>query len=188
MRKKKVAIFVDWENVRKGIFEEASKAIHKKINYNDVDNVLKFFYSFIEPDKEEIYRTFVYLSEPYAGTAGGIDYKTTPAFTYAINFIEKLSVNDHIAIRKGKIVYRGLDKESKPIFMQKQVDMLLGLDIAHIAYNKLADRALILTADTDIIPAMKTARINGLQVIWGCCPDVQGVGIIRDSDRFSIVP
>ena len=175
MRKKKVAIFVDWENVRKGIFEEASNTLHKKINYNDVDNTLKFFYAFVDSDKEEVYRTFVYLSEPYAGTAGGKDYKTTPAFTNAINFIEKLQVKDHIAIRKGKIVYRGIDNQNKPIFMQKQVDMLLGLDIAHIAYNKLADRALILTADTDIIPAMKTARINGLQVIWGCCPDTQGV-------------
>lgn len=173
MRKKKVAIFGDWENVRKGIFEEASNTLHKKINYNDVDNVLKFFYAFIEPDKEEIYRTFVYLSEPYAGSIGGKDYKTTAAFTNGINFIEKLQVEDYIAIRKGKIVYRGIDNQNRPIFMQKQVDMLLGLDIAHIAYNKLADRALILTADTDIIPAMKTARINGLQVIWGCCPDIQ---------------
>lgn len=102
-----------------------------------------------------------------------------------INFIEKLQVEDHIAIRKGKIVYRGLDNQNSPIFIQKQVDMLLGLDIAHVAYNKLADRALILTVDTDIIPAMKTARINGLQVIWGCCPDVQNdlpKGLKKHSD------
>jgi len=171
MRKKKVAIFVDWENVRKGIFEKASE--HKKISYNDVDNVIKFFKSFVDLQDEEIYRIFVYLSEPYGGIIDGTDYKKTPSFSYAISFIERLQVKDYIAIRKGKLVYRGLDSQKKPIFIQKQVDMLLGLDIAHVAYKRLADRALILTVDTDIIPAMKTARINGLQVIWGCCPDVQ---------------
>lgn len=145
----------------------------KKISYNDVDNVIKFFNSFIVPQDEEIYRIFVYLSEPYGGIINGKDYKTTPPFKYAINFIEKLQVKDYIAVRKSKIVYQGLASQRKPIFTQKQVDMLLGLDIAHVAYKRLADRALILTVDTDIIPAMKTARINGLQVIWGCCPDVQ---------------
>ncbi|MEW6417287.1 MAG: hypothetical protein AB1480_04105 [Nitrospirota bacterium] len=105
MRKKKVAIFVDWENVRKGIFEEASKTIHKKISYNDVDNVIKFFNSFIDPQNEDIYRIFVYLSEPYGGIIDGTDYKTTHPFRYAINFIEKLQVKDYIAVRKGKIVW-----------------------------------------------------------------------------------
>lgn len=91
MGKKKVAIFVDWENVRKGIFEKASNTLHKKIDYNNVNNVLKFFDSFIEPDEEEIYRTFVYLSEPYAGIADGKDYKTTPVFTNVNKFYRKAS-------------------------------------------------------------------------------------------------
>jgi hypothetical protein len=32
--KKKVAIFVDWENVRKRIFEEAYRKMQKKVDYN----------------------------------------------------------------------------------------------------------------------------------------------------------
>lgn len=173
MGKKKVAIFVDWENVRKGIFNTADNTLRKKVDYNDVDNVIKFINSFIDSQNEEIYRIFVYLSEPYGGIIDGKDYKTTSVYSIATQFIKKLQVKDYIAIRKGKIVYRGLDSQKKPIFIQKQVDMLLGLDIAYVAYKRLADRALILTVDTDIIPAMKTARIDGLQVIWGCCPDVQ---------------
>ena len=50
--------------------------------------------------------------------------------------------------------------------------MLLGLDIAHVAYNKLVDRIMVFSCDLDVIPAMKVARINGLQVIWACCPDI----------------
>ena len=47
---------------------------------------------------------------------------------------------------------------------QKQVDMLLGLDIAHVSYQRLVDRILVFCKDTDIVPALKCARINGLQV------------------------
>jgi len=197
MRKKKVAIFVDWENIRKGVFENAYKKLSKKVNYNEVENVIRLFSAFLDSDTEEIYRIFVYLCEPYGGIINGNDFSKTPVFSAANGFIEKLQVKDYIAIRKGKIVCQGIDKEDKPIFVQKQVDMLLGLDIAHVAYKRLADRALILTADTDIIPAMKTARINGLQVIWGCCPDVQGdlpkdlrkhADFIRETNFSTIFP
>ena len=43
--------------------------------------------------------------------------------------------------------------------------MLIGLDIAHIVYNKLTDRILIFSKDIDLIPALKCARINGVTTI-----------------------
>ena len=76
-----------------------------------------------------------------------------------------------------------------PIFEQKQVDMLLGLDVAHISYCRLADRALILCCnDTDMIPAMKLARVNGLQVIVGLCPDIQSNLSKRTKRTFRFYP
>ncbi|MBF0520588.1 MAG: hypothetical protein HQK92_12805 [Nitrospirae bacterium] len=83
-----------------------------------------------------------------------------------------MSVEDLVAVRKGYVAIRGTDVNNDPIFEQKQVDMLLGLDIAHVSYNKLADRVLLLSLDTDIIPAIKTARIHGIQIIFGFCEDV----------------
>lgn len=171
-RKKKVAIYVDWENIRKGVFDIASRRLHKRVDYNEVDNVIRFFKAFINDEEEIIYRIFIYLCEPYGGTIEGTDYKAEPVYARSRKFIDDLKVQDYIAMRKGKLVYRGKDSKKKPIFSQKQVDMLFGLDIAHVAYKGLADRALILSCDTDMIPAMKTARINGMQVIWGYCPDV----------------
>ena len=79
--------------------------------------------------------------------------------------MERIKTYDYIALRKGKQKIVGLDKNDKPIFTQKQVDMLLGLDIAHISYNKLSERIMIFSYDTDIVPAIKVARMNGLQVI-----------------------
>jgi len=170
-----VAIFVDWDNIRKGVFGAASKILSKKVSFNDIDNVLKFITAFIDHSDEEIYRIFVYLCEAYSGTENGVDYKQTPVYKYSRNFIDTLQIRDNIAVRKGNIAYRGLDINKEPIFEQKQVDMLLGLDIAHVSYNHLADRVLILSCDLDMIPAMKVARTNGLQVVCGCCPDVQPI-------------
>ena len=42
--------------------------------------------------------------------------------------------------------------------------MRIGLDIASIATKKLCDRLVLISGDTDMIPAMKLARTEGLQI------------------------
>ncbi len=59
---------------------------------------------------------------------------------------------------------RGIVAGGRPDIVQKQVDMLIGLDISEVSYNKHADKILVFSKDTDMIPALKTARINGLTV------------------------
>jgi uncharacterized LabA/DUF88 family protein len=48
---------------------------------------------------------------------------------------------------------------------QKGVDIKMGLDIASIAYKRLADRVVLITGDADFVPAAKLARREGLDVI-----------------------
>ena len=55
-------------------------------------------------------------------------------------------------------------KDLVPSIKQKGVDMRIGLDIAHLAVKRLCDRLILISADTDMIPAMKLARKEGLQV------------------------
>lgn len=175
---KKVAVFIDWENIRKGLFERATKIIKKKVDYNNPSNLMKLINSFILENQEEIFRVFLYLSKPLPYAYHNwqkIEFLTQPAYQKHKVFVESIGKNDYIALRSGRLKFRGYNQEKQPIFTQKQVDMLLGLDIAHISYRKLVDRILIFSCDTDIVPALKTARINGLQVIIAICPDVQQV-------------
>nr|HPK54769.1 NYN domain-containing protein [Smithellaceae bacterium] len=116
-----------------------------------------------EPLKEVTYRGKSY------------DLSSNPAYQMHVKFIENMQIQEFVAVRKGKLKFRGFKDPPacKHIdVVQKQVDMLIGLDIAHVSYNKLVDRIMIFCADTDLIPALKTARINGLQVILTCCSDV----------------
>ena len=71
------------------------------------------------------------------------------------------SRNGFLSLRPGQ--YR--TTTSNPDFEQKGVDMRIGLDIATYANNRSVDRIILITGDTDCLPAMKLARTAGLQVV-----------------------
>lgn len=51
-----------------------------------------------------------------------------------------------------------------PNFEQKGVDMRIGIDVATLSLKRVVDRIILFSGDTDMIPAMKLARREGLQV------------------------
>ncbi len=57
------------------------------------------------------------------------------------------------------------DADFRPVFEQKGVDMRIGLDIATMAHERISEGILLVTGDTDMIPAMKPARRAGMQVV-----------------------
>ena len=71
--KKKVAIFVDWDNLRKDIAkiqnyskqtnEKSIIDFQKKFDYNNSSHIIKLIEAFLEND-EEIYRIFFYTARP----------------------------------------------------------------------------------------------------------------------------
>jgi uncharacterized LabA/DUF88 family protein len=50
-------------------------------------------------------------------------------------------------------------------FEQKGVDMRIGIDVATLALNHHVERIVVVTNDTDLIPALKAARRCGVQVV-----------------------
>jgi len=184
MKKKKIAVIIDWDNLRKGLFEAATrKDKNLKVNYFNPDTLKKLVESFIDED-EELFRIFLYLTKPYHPGKRILSLlnknqqiKAKKVAKNQENFIKTIGICDFIAIRQGKLKFRGIDQNGNPIFIQKQVDMLMGLDIAHLSYNKLVDRILFFCGDSDLIPALKIARKNGLQVVLAYCPDIYEINI-----------
>ena len=62
------------------------------------------------------------------------------------------------------------DDDFKPDFEQKGVDMRIGLDIASYSASKAIDRIILVSGDTDCIPAMKHGRKAGLQIVFVTFP------------------
>ncbi len=52
-----------------------------------------------------------------------------------------------------------------PDFVQKGVDLRIGLDIARLALRNFVSSIVLVTGDSDFIPAMKFARREGIRVM-----------------------
>ena len=50
-------------------------------------------------------------------------------------------------------------------FEQKGVDMRIGIDVASLSLKKQVDRIILISGDRDMIPAIKLARREGVQVV-----------------------
>jgi len=51
-----------------------------------------------------------------------------------------------------------------PNIEQKGVDLRIGLDIARLSLGKLVDIIVVVTGDSDMVPAFKFARREGVRV------------------------
>jgi len=108
-------------------------------------------------------------------------------YTFAASgqWLDDLASLDLFAARRGVLKFRGYkpkrtpvshgqplsDADFKPDFEQKGVDMRIGLDIAAYSTGRLADRIMLISIDTDCVPAMKFGRKSGLQIVLAKLPN-----------------
>ena len=191
--KKKVAIFIDWDNFRQELdaVTKITKTDVNTFNYNYTPALMGAIKNFLSySEDEELYRIFIYTAPPlsqahiekelskrktdkklidkvkiyYAQNKERID--TT--YTKAKKFIDNIALEDYVALRKGILKVNKVCENGEVTINQKQVDMLIGLDIAQLSYENRVDKIIVLSKDTDMKPAIKVARVNGLHTIIGC--------------------
>jgi len=169
------------------------KRIYKlKTFYYSGPEIRKYCVSHLEPD-DYLYRIFYYDTEPLDKkghnpiTKKFIDFSSTPVASGQRELLKSLKTTPNFALRLGKTVWKNngwvlkpekfkellnktisvgdlCEEDVQPLIQQKAVDMKIGLDIALIAIKRLADLLIIITGDADIVPALKFARREGMQV------------------------
>ena len=111
---------------------------------------------------DPILRTYYYNCMPYKSahpTQGETDrYNNMQRF---LNSLEQL---DRYAVKLGKLEFRGRDGSGKPIFQQKRVDILLGCDLVLLAAKQRIEKAILITGDSDFIPAIEIAKNEGVEI------------------------
>jgi len=165
----KVAVLIDG-----GFLRVVAKKAKKTY---DPDFIEKFAHLCNSAD-EGIFRILYYDCAMYSGTVklpvSGADH----AFVSSDAWLHALSHKDLFAVRRGVLKFRGFkpkktpvapatltDADFEPIFEQKGVDMRIGLDIAAYSDNHAVDRIILVSADTDCVPALKYGRKAGLQTV-----------------------
>lgn len=147
------------------------------------DGIEKIAHACVQAD-ETLLRILYYDCAPYVGKAklpvSGAEYE----FTGSDLWLKDLASRDLFAVRRGVLKFRGFkpkripispteltDDDFKPDFEQKGVDMRIGLGIANHASTRSVDRIILMSGDTDCLPAMKHARISGLQIVLVSLPN-----------------
>lgn len=145
-----------------------------------------------EVSEKELLRAFYYdaspilkkIKNPVTGTE--LNLGTTPLARETLRLHQALARKANFALRLGELkVFNWtatLDSKThklipgtktietklddwKPAINQKGVDLRIGLDVAGMAFRKTVETIILFSGDTDLIPAMKLARKEGLRVI-----------------------
>lgn len=154
---------------------------------NDVHKVQNQF--------ELLYRTFYYDARPYEGKAHtpvdkrAIDYAKSQQACFRTDLFRELCGVPNLAVRLGEVrkdptrswtlrarpqsdllagdrtVQELTDEDFAPSLRQKGVDMRIGLDIASITLKGQAKTIVLVSGDSDFVPAAKLARREGVQFI-----------------------
>ena len=144
-------------------------------------------------EKTDLYRIFFYDCLPIMKKAHfpiskkPIDFSKTEQAKLRLAIHEELKKRRKTALRLGKLQSFGswaIKKESLEKLLkgeisadnlqdddffydvrQKNVDMKIGLDIASVAYKKLSEQIILISGDSDFVPAAKLARREGIDFI-----------------------
>ncbi len=140
-----------------------------------VDKVIKLDFGNIRIDyhklvlamaaPDELLRTYYYNCLPYQSNPP--TEEENKRYAAAHRFITKLKSLPRFEVRLGKLAKRGEDKNGKPIFLQKRVDCMFGVDMALLAGKGKITNVAIFTGDSDLIPAMEAVKREGVLVsLW----------------------
>lgn len=144
-------------------------------------------------EKNYLYRVFYYECNPIEDKSllpiskSEIDFSSTPVAIFYKSYFKEIIRQRKFALRLGRLKYKKEwilrprvvkallknEKEVKdltdgdfyPNIVQKRVDTKIGLDIAHLAYKKLVNQIILISGDSDFVPAIQVARREGIDFI-----------------------
>jgi uncharacterized LabA/DUF88 family protein len=132
------------------------------------------------------------LTNPIDGSP--LALSATQEFRDHVSLLDSLELRPNFAVRKGELVVHGwklggrafqsmmqipripVARDMVPDIEQKGVDLRIGLDIARLALREMVDIIVVVTGDSDLVPAFRFARREGVRVIL----DHMGHGVRRE--------
>jgi uncharacterized LabA/DUF88 family protein len=134
-------------------------------------------------------RIYFYDAPPASGAirnpidASAVDLSTHPNYAANISLQQGLEMLPDFALRQGDTSVHGWAlgsaalkdiiangprvlqaRDFVPNIEQKGVDLRIGLDIARLSLRQLVDVIVVVTGDSDMVPAFKFARREGVRV------------------------
>jgi len=188
---KSVAVIVDWANLLYSI--RSHWDADKRRFLPKPEDIIQLIEEPLE-EGEEIFRILFYDCPPFGEAVkmpvSGKKWNLAETSVYKERkrFLDEVRLLDNVALRLGQTRFRGwnmkrevreglakgernlathplTDDDFLPNIEQKGTDIKMGLDIAWLALQRFVEKVILFTTDTDLVPAMKFARIHGLRVV-----------------------
>ena len=164
---------------------------HIKSKYEKQNEMYRIFYYDCPPIQKKIYHPLLKQQ---------IDLSKSDIYKWTQDFFDELKKKRKFALRlgklaadqahyiirpdiikklcAGKIKFEDLTEDDFQLKVeQKGVDMKIGLDIASMAFKKQVEQIILISGDSDFVPAAKLARREGIDFIldslyWPIKPDL----------------
>jgi uncharacterized LabA/DUF88 family protein len=187
---KPVAIFVDG-----AFFLKRYRHCYSGGKDHSPDVVAKNMYDMLmrHVGNDDLYRIFYYDCPPLKKRAHNpisqraIDFAKSDVALFREQFYYELSRRRKVALRLGELKDRQgwqvrpeklkdllarkisiedlTDRDVYYDVVQKGVDIRIGLDIASLAYKRFVSKIMLVSGDSDFVPAAKLARREGIDVV-----------------------
>ena len=169
-------------------------------NADDVEALCQQLQKRAELDKVDLLRIYFYHARPAKDILTNpidksqLNLGATPIYAKHESLLDTLELKPDFSVRLGETVthewrlgssaMKALMKTPRPVqpgdlvpnVSQKGVDLRIGLDIARLALREMVQAIVVVTGDSDLIPAFKFARREGIRVYL----DTLGHGVRRD--------
>jgi len=103
---------------------------------------------------DERLRTYYYHCPPFQSSPPTQEERDRVSRADA--FFRQLTLLPRFEVRKGRLQKVG------GVFQQKKVDVLMAIDLVHLAATKQIQRAVLVTGDSDLVPAIELAKFEGV--------------------------
>lgn len=190
VRRPYTAIVVDGGFYRR----RAQKLLGEKNPSERADELMKYCYRHLRNFNADLYRIFYYDCPPsdkhvyHPLTRETVHLKKSSQYLWMIQFLHELTSKRKVAVRRGEelqtqqgYLLRGStvkklcngkmaldDLTERDFFLditQKGVDMRIGVDIASLAEQGNVNQIIMISGDSDFVPAAKYARRQGIDFI-----------------------
>lgn len=148
----RVAIFIDGAYLDYTLRDDFGSA---SIDYGKLSQALA--------GGREILRTYYYHCLPYQSNPPTIE--ESERFGKKQAFFSALRRLPRYEVREGRLEFRGMRDDGAPIFQQKRVDIMLGVDLTLLSAGRQITDVILVAGDSDFIPAVVVAKNEGV-VIW----------------------
>ena len=139
------AVFIDGGYLDKVLQNEFERA---RVDYRKLSDLVS--------QGTDRLRTYYYHCMPWQGNPP--DPAERARFSSMDSFFYNLKQLPRFEVRLGKIARRGAD------FQQKRVDVLLSVDLVRMSWDHQIQRAIIVSGDSDYVPAVLAAKDAGVLV------------------------